>query len=95
MRRLRLLSIKPSTRKDKKYMALFSDGTLTHFGQKRYEDFTMHKDPERKQRYLLRHISRENWNNPISPGALSRWILWNKPTVEESLKDYIKKFNLL
>jgi len=25
---------------------------------------------------------------------LARWILWNKPTIKESIKDYKKRFNL-
>ena len=47
-------------------------------------DYTKHKDPSRKQRYMNRHKSREDWTKPMSAGALSRYILWNKPT----LKDY-------
>jgi len=91
---IKLISIKPSTRKGKKLMAEFSDGTITHFGSSPYEDFTTHKDPERKQRYLIRHQKRENWEDFKSPGALSRWILWNKPTLEASIRDYKKIFKL-
>jgi hypothetical protein len=29
-----------------------------------------------------------------SAGALSRWILWNKPTLAASIKDYKKRFGL-
>jgi hypothetical protein len=36
----------------------------------------------------------EHWNKPTTPGALSRWVLWNKPSFKESVKDYKKKFNL-
>ena len=91
---VKLISIKRSTRKDKKYEALFSDGTITHFGSKLYEDFTTHKDPRRKELYLKRHYPRENWEDPYTPGALSRWILWNKTTLEGSIKDYKHRFNL-
>ena len=28
-----------------------------HFGDNRYEDFTIHKDPERRQKYLKRAMS--------------------------------------
>jgi hypothetical protein len=54
----------------------------------------MHGSKERKKLYLKRHKSREDWNDPKSAGALSRWILWNKPTLEASIKDYIKRFNM-
>ena len=65
-----------------------------HFGSFGMSDFTIHKDEERKQRYLTRHQKRENWNDPLTAGALSRWILWNKTTLRESIKDFKQKFNL-
>jgi len=42
---------------------------------------------------MNRHRTRENWNNPMSAGSLSRWILWNKPTLKASISDYKRKFN--
>ena len=30
----------------------------------------------------------------MTAGALSRWILWNKPTISGSLKDIQKRFNI-
>ena len=57
-------------------------------------DFTKHRDPARKERYLKRHKANENWNNPLTAGALSRWILWNKPTLSASIKDFEDRFNL-
>ena len=89
------VSIVRSTRKDKKYMAIFTNPrTTVHFGAVGYSDFTKHKDTKRKQRYLNRHRKNENWNNPRTPGSLSRWILWNKPTLKASIKDYKKRFHL-
>lgn len=88
------MDLKPSTRKDKKFMAIFEDGTKTHFGAKGMSDFTIHGDEERKQRYLDRHRKNENWNDFKSAGSLSRWILWNKPTLRASLADYKRRFNL-
>ena len=78
--------------KSKKWRAIFDDGTHTDFGAIGYEDYTDHKDPERKERYLKRHRKNENWNDPQSAGALSRWILWNLPTIEASLKHYKQIF---
>ena len=94
---MKLLSIKPSTKAGKKYMAVFEGDSgrekTVHFGAAGMEDFTMHKDEERKQRYLNRHKARESWDKPDTPGALSRWILWNKPTFQESVRDYRARFN--
>jgi hypothetical protein len=88
-----------SKRDDKKYTAQFydDDGDIvktTHFGQRGASDFTKHKDTERKNRYLARHQKRENWNDFKSAAGLSRWILWNKPSLNTSIDYYIKKFGL-
>jgi hypothetical protein len=91
---MKLLSIKPSTRAGKKYVATFDDGTTTHFGASGMSDFTKNRDEERKQRYLDRHRPNENWNDPKSAGALSRWILWNKRTLRDSIADYKRRFRL-
>jgi hypothetical protein len=78
-----------------KYVAVFDNPSkVVKFGAWGYEDYTQHKDPYRKKLYLTRHRSRENWDDPFSAGALSRWILWNKLTIEDSIKDYIKRFNM-
>lgn len=91
---MKLVSIKPSTRVDKKLMAEFDDGTITHFGQRGAGDFTQTGDESKKEAYLKRHRVNENWNDPKSAGALSRWILWNKPTISASIKDYKARFGL-
>ena len=87
-----------SKAKGKKLRATFtySDGSrkTTNFGGAGYEDFTIHKDPMRKKRYLDRHQRREDWNDPTSAGALSRWILWNDESLSESFEDYISRFDL-
>ena len=78
-------------------MAIFENDGRTktiHFGSKGMDDFTKTRDEDQKKRYLARHKSNENWNKPDSAGALSRWILWNKPTRQASITDYKKRFNL-
>ena len=60
-----------------------------HFGSKNMDDYTLTKDKAQRKRYLDRHRKRENWNNPESAGALSRWILWGNST---SRRDNIKAF---
>jgi len=94
---MKLLYILPSIRATKKLMAIFTDGDdikTVHFGAKGYEDYTIHKDKKRKEMYINRHNKNEDWNDPYTAGSLSRWILWNKPTIEDSIKDYRKRFNL-
>lgn len=90
--------IKKSTNPKKKYMAVFTENgkkvKTTHFGQAGALDFIKTKDEERKKRYLDRHRKNENWNDKFSAGALSRWILWNKPTLRASIADYKRRFKL-
>ena len=90
--------IKKSTIPKKKYTAIFYDGEkkkkTIHFGAAGYSDFLKHRDEERKKRYIERHKARENWSDPMTAGALSRFILWNKPTLRASIADYKKRFNL-
>jgi hypothetical protein len=96
-KKLSLISIKKSPKKDKKYVASFcKNGRIkqTHFGAKGMSDYTKHKDKQRKSRYIQRHKSRENWGDPTSAGALSRYILWGKPSFRESVTDYKRRFKL-
>jgi len=93
------LKITKSNNPKKKFTAIFfnKEGKkikTQHFGSFGMSDFTKHKDEERKERYLNRHRKRENWDNPLSAGALSRFILWNKPSLRESIKDFKNRFNL-
>jgi hypothetical protein len=75
-----------------KWVAEFDDGTKTRFGAAGADDFTITGDEKRRMLYLIRHRERENWRNPKSAGALARWILWNLPTIEASLRDYKRRF---
>lgn len=97
-RRMRLRSLRKSAKADKKYDAVFvkPDGRTktVPFGASGYSDFTKHKDPTRKQRYITRHKRTENWRRPDTPGSLSRWILWNKKTLKASLADYRRRFKV-
>ncbi len=100
---MKLLSIKPSTKKGKKMMATFckcsgctkckpDERKVVHFGQAGSSTYLDHKDDAKKSAYLARHKVNENWNDLTSPGALSRYILWNKKTLSESIADYKSKF---
>jgi hypothetical protein len=93
-----LVAIEPSKMKTKKYTAIFYDGDkkvkTIHFGSAGMSDYTIHKDDKRKERYLKRHEKNENWDDYMTAGALSRWLLWSKKTFKSSLSEYLKKFNL-
>jgi len=84
-----------SPKKTKKYRVIVG-GKNIDFGAKGYSDYTIHKDKERMKRYLLRHKKNENWKKTgiITAGFWSRWLLWNKPTMKESIKNIEKKFKI-
>jgi len=86
--------IKPSTRQGKRYMAVFHDGTTIHFGQEGGSTFIDHKDEAKRKAYIARHRVREDWNNPKTAGSLSRYILWEKPTLSQAVSAFKSKFNL-
>ena len=92
---MRLVSISPANDGVHKYRAVFEDPQKTTvFGAVAYSDYTQHRNELRKESYLARHRTRENWNDPTSAGGLSRWILWNKPTLAASIEDFKKRFSL-
>ena len=77
-------------------MAIFTNNDKSkkktvHFGAKGMSDYTIHKDKDRMKRYLNRHKKRENWEQCDTAGALSRWVLWNKTSLQCSIKNYKKK----
>ena len=87
--------IKASTNPKKKLMAVFENPKKTiHFGSAGATDFTISKETDRKKRYLDRHRKNEDWSNPRTAGALSRWILWNLPTRRASIADFKRRFSL-
>lgn len=92
------VDITKSHRDDKKLMAVFYKDNkkikTIHFGQAGADDFTITKNLEQKERYIDRHKKNENWNDAMKAGTLSRMILWNKPTVQEGIKAYKKRFYL-
>jgi hypothetical protein len=78
-----------------KYYVIINGKTVS-FGRRGYEDYTLHKDDERKRLYLLRHSPRENWGKSgiRTAGFWSRWLLWNKDTINKSIQDIEDRFNV-
>jgi hypothetical protein len=95
-----LKSVKPSPKPDKKLeVTLETDSGREkhlHIGAKGMDDFTKTKDEEQKSRYISRHRAREDWTQSglLSSGFWSKHLLWNKPTLQSSINDVKKRFNL-
>ena len=95
-----------SDKPTKKYtMLMRSEKHLHYFGQNGYRDYTLMNDkkskfyePDFKTRervkyaYHKRHSKEKGGRH--TPSSMSKIILWNKPSLKESIKDYEKKFKV-
>ena len=86
--------ISKSTRNDKKLQARVGDKTV-HFGAAGMSDYTRHGNQERKMRYQKRHKKREDWSKSgiDTPGFYAKHVLWNKPSLKESIADLNRRYN--
>jgi len=90
--------ITPSDKTFKKFTATINDTKnnnkkTVHFGDNRYQDFTQTKNEARKKSYLSRH-KHDYFNNVNYPSFYSTNLLWNKPTLKESIQATNKKYNV-
>jgi hypothetical protein len=97
------LKIEKGTAKNKKWKAIFShyvDGKLkiiktTQFGDDRYEDYTQHKNKDRREAYRKRHRKDLDKGNYMSAGWLAYNLLWGESTsLNINIKNYKNKFKL-
>ena len=93
------LKIVKSHLANKKLDAIFTydDGKTKTiaFGASNFSDYTIHHDKDRRQRYITRHSKHEQFNDPMTAGSLSRWILWGDSiNLETNIRSFKKKFNL-
>jgi hypothetical protein len=93
---MKLYILEESANPKKKFTAIRLNPTLKRipFGAKGYDDYTTSKDENKKKNYLERHKTTEDWNNPDTAGFWARWVLWNKKTVDESVRDIEKRFDI-
>lgn len=105
---IKLKSIKKSLDNKKKLTALFQIKTSkgakkftekkTSFGynnpEDKMNDYRLHKDIDRRNRYIIRHQKDLKTDDPTRAGYLSMFMLWNKPTLEASVKDYNRRLKI-
>ena len=87
--------VKKSSKAGKKYDAVIDGKKTVSFGATGYSDFTKHKDEDRKKNYIARHKPNQDWKDHTTAGSWAKNILWNKPTIEASVRDTNKKFSNL
>ena len=106
---MKLISVEPSDKPKYKYKATFEvdnkriDRKIKHtyFGASGYKDFIQYSKElpkeeaeEKRLSYQARHLRDLETKDPSRPGYLSYFLLWNKPTLEESIKNYKRMFKL-
>ena len=96
---IKLLKIVKSHNPKKKWDANFlldnNKEKIVSFGAVGYQDYTQHKNPLRKMHYIQRHHNRlEDWNNPLTPASLSRYILWEYTDIKKAIQEFKKRFHL-
>lgn len=92
----KLLKVEKSKNKNKRYDAYYYVGDKikkTSFGSPKHENYTIHKDKERRKRYRDRHKN-DNLDDPTSAGALSWFLLWGESTsLKDNIDNYGSNFN--
>ena len=94
---IKVIGFKKLKSDKKKYEITFEKNGKKYkrkFGSAGMSDFTIHKDKERRERYISRHKKDLRTKDPMKPGYLSMYILWNKPTLKGSLADYKKRLGV-
>lgn len=96
---MKLLRIEPAQNPKKKWRAVFQSDTKekhTEFGDSKSEDYTQHRDKERRDRYRKRHEKDLKTNDPTRAGYLSYYILWGDSTsMKKNIQDFKVKFGLV
>jgi hypothetical protein len=96
---VKLQSITPSDKPDKKLKAVFVQDNgrkkTVHFGSKGMDDYTLSHDKEQRDRYRTRHAKDLKTGDPTRAGFLSMEILWGNSTSRAAnIAAYKKKHNL-
>lgn len=93
------LQIVKSHLPSKKYDAIFTEKNIiikvVPFGAAGYSDYTINESESRRDAYIKRHSKTEHFNNPLTAGSLSRWILWGESTdMKTNIREFKKMFGL-
>lgn len=95
----KLYTLYKSTNKKKKFDVYVENPRTGNtkkvsFGASNYEDYTIHKDNNRRDRYRQRHMN-DNINDYLYPGFWSWHILWGKYTsISKNMSYILKRYKL-
>jgi hypothetical protein len=88
-----LKCIQEINEKNKRYKAYFTNGKTTKFGQSNPKQGTFidHGDKTLRKKYIKRHLRDLDTDDYTRAGYLSLFLLWDKPTLKESITAYNKR----
>jgi len=91
------VDIKKSDKKEKKYVAIFTDKNnkkkSIYFGASGYPDYTLTGNKDARSRYRARTKKVYDKAEPMSASRLSFEILWGDSTsIKKNIADYKKKY---
>jgi len=88
------MNIVNSKSKNKRFTAIFNDGSRIDFGLKGGLTYIDHGDNIKRINYIKRHKVNENWNK-INAGSLSRYVSWgDSKDINVNIQDYKRRFNI-
>lgn len=74
---------------------------VRHFGASGHGDYIQYSGASpalasiKRRQYIARHgKGNEKWGDPTTPGALSRYILWEKPTMAQAVAAFRRRFKV-
>lgn len=97
---VKLVRVVPSSNRLKKYDAIFDNGKVVSFGARHengvpYDDYLNTGNRQKRDAYIARHRVTENWNDPLTAGALSRYLLWGESrSLSKNLQSFKSRFGV-
>jgi hypothetical protein len=95
---MKLIRVEPSEAKNKRFVAIFSDGKKekkVNFGLKGGKTYLDHRNKKVRSAYRARHEVDLKTKDPMRAGYLSYYLLWGDSTsLAVNINNYKKKFNL-
>ena len=94
-----LESITRTPNDNKEFKAVFTKDNgrskIIRFGTSSNYVTNATKTTDDRKNYIARHRVNENFNNPLSAGALSRWLLWgNSRDLKKNIDSFKRRFKL-
>jgi len=83
----------------KEFKAVFTDKTgkskTSRFGTSSNYVLNKGKTDKDRKNYISSHSVNENWKDPTTPGALSRWVLWGEHrSLQKNVESFKRRFKL-